>query len=138
MPIPESASCWGKSSSADWQSWGWSGWLRSSAVPFAIIQEAAEFFDLFPRSLAAGERVHHELACRSLEYALQHVSGELPLGLLGRKTCFIDVRTLGFVSANDTFCCHDLQQLQHGGVSQSPFLAKRFVHFPHGGGAAAP
>jgi hypothetical protein len=36
--------------------------------------------------------MHHELARRSLKDALQNVSSELALGLLGRQACLIDVR----------------------------------------------
>ena len=69
----------------------------SLAFPLIVVEEAANLLDLFARSLLAGERMHHELACGTFKYALQHISGQLTLGLLGRKPCFIDVRPLCFV-----------------------------------------
>ncbi len=90
------------------------------------------------RGLTPGQRVHHQLARRSLEYPLQHVPGELALGLLGGQACFIDVRPLGFVSPHRAFCRHNLQQLQDRGVSQGFLLAQGLMHFTHGRGAAGP
>src|SRR5579863_1052621 len=122
VPILRNASRSGKPSSSGWLS-SWS----SSAVPFVVVQQTAQFADLFGRGFASGERMHHELACRAFEHPLQHVPGDLPLGLLGGQDCFIDVCALGFVSPHRSFCCHDLQQLQDGRISKQLLLAQRFM-----------
>jgi hypothetical protein len=82
--------------------------------------------------------MHHELAGRPFEDALQNVSDKLTLGLLGWHACFIDVRPLGFVSANGAFCSHDLQKFQDTGVTHGPFLLQGVMHFPNRGWPSAP
>src|SRR3954467_10846819 len=98
----------------------------------------ANLLDLFGRGLVSGEGMHHELARGTFKNALQHVPCQLPLGLLRRKACFIDVRPLRFVSPHGAFCGHNLEELQHRRVPERLLLAKRLVHFAHGSGAAGP
>src|SRR6266436_3287717 len=87
-----------------------SSWSESSsAVPFILVEHTANLLDLVARGPVSGKGVHHELTRRALEYALQHIPRELPLGLLGGQACFIDVRPLHFVSPHGTFCRHDLE-----------------------------
>ena|SRR2546427_5813991 len=82
--------------------------------------------------------MHHELAGGAFEYPLQHVSGKLALGLFGGQARFIDVRALGFVSANRSFCGHDLQKLQDAGVAEGLLLAESVVNFANCRRAACP
>src|SRR5580692_11258120 len=82
--------------------------------------------------------MHHELAGGAFENSLQHVSRQLPLSLLRRQACFIDVRPLGFVSPNRPFCRHNLQKFQDAGVPHGLFLQQRVVHFPNRGGPSSP
>ena len=82
--------------------------------------------------------MHHELACGPLKDALQHVTCNLALGLLGRKACFIDVGTLCFVSAHRVFCGHNLQEFQDGRVSEGLLFTQRLMDFTHGGRTPRP
>src|SRR5438045_4034606 len=56
----------------------------------------------------------------------------------GGKACFIDVRTLCFVSPHQAFCNHDLQEFEDAGVAGILFFAQGFVDFAHSGGSAGP
>src|ERR1700761_4091959 len=59
------------------------------------IQDAAEFFDLFSRGAVPRQGMHHQLAGRAPENTLQHITGELPLGLVGGTAGFIDMGAIG-------------------------------------------
>src|ERR1039457_3524510 len=82
--------------------------------------------------------MHHELAGGTFKHALQYISGKLAFGLLGGDTCFIDVRPLGFVSANRAFGRHNLQKLEHAGVAHGPGCLQSVMHLANGGGSLGP
>src|SRR6185312_3877482 len=98
----------------------WESQLLSLAmilVPIRI-QDAAELFDLFRRGVVPRQGVHHQLAGGAPENPLQHVAGELPLGLVGPAAGLIDMGAVGLVTAHATLGSHALQQLQDPGLAE--------------------
>src|SRR5215471_2281333 len=110
----------------------------SSAIPFIFIEQAAQLIDLFAGGLFASEHMHHELARRAFEDPLQDIARQLAFGLLCGQACCIDMRTLRFVSLNQTFCGHDLKEFQDAGVTDIFSFGQRFMDFSHRGRATRP
>jgi len=79
-----------------------------------LLEEAAEFLNFFPGAAPCRKGVQHQLAGRPVENALQHVGSQLALGLFGGLLSFIDVCALLFVTPDQPFRGHDLQDLQLG------------------------
>src|ERR1700733_4664497 len=128
MPSRERAWCAEKANQREW----------SSAVPFVFVEQAAKLFNFFARGAFASEGVHHQVTGRPLKHPLQHVARKLPLGLRGRDARLIDVRTLGFVSPDNAFCSHYLQEFQDRGVSQGFGFFHRVVYLADGRRSAGP
>src|SRR5262249_12964357 len=84
---------------------------RSFLFPFVFIEQTAKFFKLFPGAAAAGKRMEHQLAGGALKNALEHVFGELLLGLFGGLTGFIDMGALAFTAGHQAFGGHYLHKL---------------------------
>src|ERR1700760_4444738 len=60
-------------------------------VSLIRIQNAAEFFDFLGCRAMPRQGMHHQLAGRAFEHALQHVGGELALGLFGGTHGFVNM-----------------------------------------------
>src|SRR5215469_2240760 len=82
--------------------------------------------------------MQHELARRAFEDPLEDVAGQLAFGLLCGQACCIDVRTLRFVSLNQTFCGHDLKEFQDAGVTDIFGLGQRFMDVAYRGWPTRP
>jgi len=88
--------------------------------------------------MPTGERVQHQIASRSAKDALQHVGSELLFGGLCGQTGFINVRTLIFIAAYQTFGGHDLEEFKNTGIAYGFFLAESQVNLADGRGTAVP
>ena len=103
-----------------------------------FIEKAAKLFDFFPGAALRRKGMKHQVAGGAVEHTLQHVRGELALGLFGGLLGFIDVRALVFVTPDQAFGGHDLHEFQNGGVAESFFFVEGVMDFADGGGPAIP
>ena len=103
-----------------------------------FIEQAAKLFDFFPGAALRRKGMKHQFAGGPVEDALQHVRGELALGLFGGLLRFIDVRALVFVTPHQSFGGHNLHEFQNGGVAESLLFVEGVVDFADGGRPAIP
>src|SRR5215831_6599232 len=106
--------------------------------PFEFIEHPAKLFELFLGAVAACKSVQHEFAGRALKDALQHVRGELLLGLLSRLSGLIDVRALALTARDEALGSHDLHKLKDARVADLFGGSQGVVHFADGGRPARP
>src|SRR5262249_36943219 len=125
------------------------GWRSKVSIAFSVITPGlpvvagavdgpANVPELFRGRALRRERLHHELARRSAERAIEQVAHQLPLrGLLAQPRA-IDVRAVALVAVDQALLRHDLQQLQRGRVRRGALLGQRLVHLSDGAGPALP
>ena len=103
-----------------------------------FVEQAAQLFNLLPRTALRGQSMQHQFPRGTVENALQHVGGKLALGLFCRLLRFIDMGALIFVATDETLRGHDLHQLEYRRVAESLFGLQRFVDFANRGRSALP
>src|SRR3954466_2417238 len=112
--------------------------ITSLPVVPRVVDRVANAFQLFRRSALGGERLHHELAGRAAEGAVQQVAHELALRRFLAEPCAIDVRAVALVALDEPLLRHDLEQLQRSGIRGLAIVGQLLVHLAHGAGSAFP
>src|SRR5579871_790817 len=110
----------------------------SFLLPFELVEHTAKLFELFLGAVATGKCVHHQFAGRALKHALQHIRGELLLGLFRRLTGFIDVGALVLCPGDEAFGGHDLHKLKDARIADLFGASQGVVHLADRGRAASP
>lgn len=102
------------------------------------IQQAADFIDFLGGNLLSLEGVEDELGAGAIKKFVDHGAQNRFLDAVPGGCGEIDVGAAGLIALDEALLCHDLEQLEGGGVAGAPDLVECIADVANGRGTVTP
>ena len=103
-----------------------------------VVDQLADLTKFVRGRAVVAQCAQQQCFCRATKRAIDKIFHELSLRVHLRHRSRVDVGASGLVTCDQSFVCHDLHQLEGGGVARFPGVGKSLMHLTHGGGPAFP